>query len=88
MGKPARTDDTTVRIDRKTSAILDDLAKRKGTAKKELIARAIERMRREEILEAANVGYATMKSDPAVWRQELEERSLWESTLSDGLKSE
>ncbi len=88
MGAPSRVDDTTVRIDKKTSAILDDLARTSGRAKKEIIRRAVERMRREEILEAANAGYAVLKSDPIVWQQELEERSLWDSTGSDGLKSE
>jgi predicted transcriptional regulator len=88
MRAPARVDDTTVRIDKRTSAILDDLARTKGKAKKEIIARAIERMRREEILNAANAGYAAMKIDPAVWREELEERAVWESTTADGLKGE
>jgi predicted transcriptional regulator len=85
---PARVNDTTIRIDKGTSATLDSLAKKKGESKKDIIARAVERMRREEILEDANVGYAAMKSDPVVWREELEERALWESTLSDGLNSE
>nr|MDP9179957.1 ribbon-helix-helix protein, CopG family [Gemmatimonadota bacterium] len=61
MGAPARVDDTTVRIDKKTSAILDDLARKSGRAKKEIIRRAVERMRREEILDAANAGYAVLK---------------------------
>lgn len=88
MGVPARVDDTTVRIDKKTSAILDELAKTRGEAKKEIIRRAVERMRREEILNSANAGYAVMKSDPVVWQEELEERGAWETTRSDGLKSE
>jgi len=29
-----------------------------------------------------------MKSDPVVWQEELEERGAWETTSSDGLKSE
>lgn len=85
---PARVIDTTVRIDKGTSATLDSLAKKKGQTKKDIIAQAVERMRREEILEAANVGYAAMKSDPVAWREELGERALWESTISDGLKGE
>jgi methionine synthase II (cobalamin-independent) len=83
-----RLNDTTVRIDRKTSAILESLARKKGQAKKEIIARAVERLRREEILDAANAGYATLKGDPGSWREELDERAPWESTVSDGLKSQ
>lgn len=88
MGVPARVDDTTVRIDKKTSAILDELARMRGEAKKEIIRRAVEGMRREEILKAANAGYAVMKNDAVAWQEELEERAVWETTNSDGLKSE
>ena len=54
-------------------------------ARRALIRRAIERMWREEILKAANAGYAVTKSDPVVWQEELEERAAWKTTSSDGL---
>jgi len=83
-----RPDDTTVRIDRRTSSTLDRLARETGVAKKEIIARAVEQIRRERILEKANAGFAAMKNNPGEWSEELRERRRWESTLSDGLTDE
>lgn len=68
--------------------MLDRLARETGLVKKEIIARAVERMRRDRILEAANAGFAAMKSDAAAWSEELRERRRWESTLFDGLTDE
>jgi predicted transcriptional regulator len=87
MSVTARTHDTTVRIDKRTNSTLDRLARERGEAKKELIARAVERMRRDEMLEALNAGYAAMKADPDAWREEVEESALWESSsVADGLE--
>ena len=77
--------DTTVRIDKKTSAALARLAKETGRAKKEIVARAIDRMRRERILEAANAGFAAQKADPEAWAAELAERAEWDTAIADGL---
>lgn len=87
MSAKARKHDTTVRIDKKTSAVLSHLAKETGKAKKEIIAQAIERARRERILEAANRGFAALKADPAAWAEELEEQRVWDSAGADGLRN-
>jgi hypothetical protein len=88
MAKPARSADTTVRVDRATSSAIADLARETGVARKEVIALAVERLRRHRILESANAGFAAMKRDAGIWREELDERGSWESTLADGLGDE
>lgn len=88
MAKPARSADTTVRVDRVTSSAIAYLARETGVARKEIVALAIERLRRQRILESANAGFAAMKKDAGVWREELDERGAWESTLTDGLGDE
>ena len=47
---------------------------------------AIERYRREKFLAAANAGYAALKRNPKLWKEELDERASWDSTLADGTK--
>lgn len=88
MAKPARSADTTVRVDRATSSAIADLARETGVARKEVVALAVERLRRHRILESANAGFAAMKRDTGVWREEVDERGSWEATLADGLDAE
>jgi hypothetical protein len=88
LAKPARSADTTVRVDRATSSAIARIARETGVARKEVVALALERLRRQRILESANTGFAAMKRDAGVWREELDERGSWESTLANGLGDE
>jgi len=40
------------------------------------------------LLEEGNRAYATLRLDPQVWAEELEERMAWENTLADGLEED
>lgn len=86
--KPARSLDSTVRVDRATSGAISRLARETGLPRKEIVAVAVERLRRHRILTSANAGFAAMKRVPTAWREELEERTGWEATLADGLRDE
>jgi hypothetical protein len=44
--------------------------------------------RRQHLLELANTAFDALRSDPDAWREYLEERAEWESTLADGLDDE
>ena len=88
MRASARAEDANSRIDKATDRVLSALAKETGRPKKEIVARAIERARRDAILDEMNAGYAALKADPAAWRDELAERNSWGSTNLDGLKDE
>jgi hypothetical protein len=35
-----------------------------------------------------NRAYAVLKADPKAWKEERQERALWDGTLADGLESE
>ena len=50
-----------------------------------LIDELVERIRRENILAQTNEAFAALKSKPKAWQKELEERELWDKTLSDGV---
>ncbi|HET7035820.1 MAG TPA: hypothetical protein VFI42_09095 [Thermomicrobiaceae bacterium] len=54
----------------------------------DLIAVAVEAMRRKRILEMTNAAYAAMRADPERWQEELDERREWEETLTDGQEDE
>lgn len=78
----------TVRVFEHTHVTLRNLAAETGEPMQELIAEAVEAFRRRRILELTNAAYAAMRSDPALWREELDEREIWDVTLSDGLEDE
>jgi hypothetical protein len=42
--------------------------------------------RRNKLLEEANSEYARLKRDPKHWKEELDERALWDRTLADGTR--
>ena len=88
MAATAKAQDTTVRIDKRSGSVLSSLAKESGQAKKEILAEAIEHLRRERILEAANAGFAALRNDSKGWAGEVKERRAWDSTLSDSLTGE
>jgi hypothetical protein len=54
---------STIRVDRRTNVAAGLLARMKGVTKKEIIARAVEALRRREVLDAANAGYALMRRE-------------------------
>jgi hypothetical protein len=88
MSATARKHDAMLRIDRRTNSILSNLARETGLAKKVIVARAVERMRRERLLDAMNAGYAALKASPDRWAEELEERQVWDNAAADGLANE
>ena len=87
-GEPIRSPDTTVRVGRRTSAAIARLARESGVARKDVVAQAVERLRRHRLLESVNQGFAAMKKERGAWRDEVDERQSWEATLSDGLPNE
>ncbi len=49
---------------------------------------AIETERQQRFLEEANAAYAALLANPEAWQAELEERTIWDETLSDGLEDD
>lgn len=75
-----------IRISDSAYETLDQLGQAKGLSKQIIIEKALKKMARESLLDAANKAYAELRADPKKWQEELEERAEWESTLSDGLE--
>lgn len=75
---------TTIRVPEPTRSILRDLSRQSGEPISDLVAKAVERLRREYFLEATNRAFANLREDPEGWQEELAERAEWDQTLSDG----
>lgn len=75
-----------VRISESSYNTLKSLSQ--GRSMQSVIDEAIEDLRRRRVLEATNQAYIKLKENKALWKEELTERSLWESTLADGLSDD
>lgn len=75
----------TVQFTEAIRQLLGELSARTGESRQAILEAALERYRRELLLEGANRAYAALWSDSGAWREELEERALWERSLADGL---
>ncbi len=73
----------TVRVTELTQRTLRDLAQEMDEPIQEVVSKAVEAYRRQRLLEQTNAAYAALRSDPEGWREELEERELWDNTLAD-----
>ena len=70
----------TVIISESAHQLLQHLADLEKTSTEVVLDRALEVYRREVFLRQANVAFADLKSDEEAWREELEERELWDNT--------
>ncbi len=75
-----------IRIDESTLQKLKRLEKDTGLSKQAILHQAVDNFLREKILRGINDAYEALRQDPEAWKEELEERALWDVTLSDGLE--
>jgi hypothetical protein len=75
---------STVRISKESCNILREIATQERKSLQTVLDAAIEEYRRHRFLQAANKAYSVLKENPKNWKQELEERKQWETTLSEG----
>ena len=75
-----------VRISSNSYQILKSLSKGKGQSMQSVIDQAIEDLRRRRMLEATNSAFTALKADQIAWREESDDRELWENTLLDGVE--
>lgn len=78
----------TVRIKPETHRRLQQLARDSKRSLPDVLDEAISEYERKKFLEGVREDYARLRADPEAWREELEERALWDVTLMDGLEDE
>lgn len=79
---------TTTKIDTQTHATLKALSRQTGLSMVEILAKAVDSFRREQLVAGLNEDYKVLRSDPEAWNAVVAERELWDSTLADGLDEE
>jgi hypothetical protein len=52
----------------------------------DILAKAIEEYRRQRFLQGLVEDFASLRSRPEAWEEELREREAWDATLADGLQ--
>jgi hypothetical protein len=77
-----------VRVSEAAHKSLKEIATTCGIPMQTALDEAIEAHRRRVFLEGLNDDFAALRANPDAWREEQEERALWEQTLSDGLEDE
>ena len=77
-----------VEISAKSLEVVRHISERKGLDVSDVLDQAVEVYRRELFLEETSRSFQTLKEDPDAWREEAEERALWEDSLSDGVDDE
>lgn len=74
----------TVPISEKSQQILHELVAQSGLPVMEVLDRALDSYRRQQFFKGLRADYAALRANPEAWREEQEERELWETTLMDG----
>ena len=79
---------TTVRIDDHSKALLKELAAAQKKTQQEILAEAIDKAWRQQILDAGNAAYARLREDKEAWDDYQNEIKAWDCTLLDGLEGD
>lgn len=78
----------TVEIAPSSHRVLQQISECAGQPIEKVLAEAIEDYRRKQFFAEMDVAYSELQADEGAWREELEERKVWEATLADGLDDE
>ena len=77
-----------VQISEKSLEVVRNISERNGLEISDVLDKAVEAYRRECFLDDTNRAFEALREDSGSWQEELEERALWEDTLSDGVNEE
>ena len=77
---------TQLRVNESTHAAIRNLAQEFGESMQSIVEKAIERYKREMFLESLNQDFKRLRENDKAWNEELDERRLWENTLTDGVE--
>ncbi len=77
-----------IRVSEESFLKIHDMARRMGISKQDIIDEALDKLERTNIMKQANEAYARLRQDPQAWKEEIEERALWDITLKDGLEDD
>ncbi len=67
-----------IRVTQEDHERLQRLTKQTSMKQHEVITRALDLLEREVLLDRINAGFEALQGDPVAWREELDERALWD----------
>lgn len=67
----------TIRVSAETRARIQELAEGRQQSMSDLVAIAVDRLWRIQLLGDLNEYYADLRGDPESWQRELDERAAW-----------
>jgi len=76
---------TMMRVDTNSHAILRDLAAQQHTSMQDVLARAVEAYRRQQLIDATSAAYAALRANPEAWKHYQAEIASLDGALTDGL---
>ncbi len=79
---------STIRVDDKTLKIIRRISKEAGISMQEILDKAVEDYRRKQVLMEANEAYKVLRENPGKWKEEIEERQEWDTTIADNLEEQ
>ncbi len=77
---------STVTITNSSYQALAELSAISGKTIPTVLEQAIEQYRRQQFLTSANQAYLALRDRSEAWQEELEEREVWDITLTDDLE--
>ena len=77
---------TTVRISKDVYNEVKSLAKLENHNMQRIIEQAVREYKKKKFFEDLNISFAKLKANTNNWSDEIEERELWDATLTDGLE--
>jgi predicted transcriptional regulator len=77
---------TTIRVSIRTRKTLHALAEASGASMQQVIDRALELYRRQQLLLNTNAAYARLRQQENEWNDYQTELKEWDETITDGLK--
>jgi len=77
---------TTVRISKDVYNEVKSLAKLENHNMQRIIEQAVREYKKKKFFEDLNTSFAKLKANTNNWKDEIEERELWDATLTDRLE--
>ena len=78
---------TTIRVPTQVHLELRRISKAKGISLQEATVQAVEAYRRQQLLEAANAAYETLRTDSKAAEKYDDDPPGWDATLADDLEA-
>jgi hypothetical protein len=77
-----------IRVSPDTHAVLRELARSEGSSMQEVLSKAVEVYRRQQLIEATHAAYAALRADTQAWQEYQDEVASLDGALMDGLEPE